>query len=157
MSSRHTGGSKYPSAYGHTPSYRSYASIPDASASDFARDLTRDLGLGASSTAGVSAFNRNTTSSLLADTDLLLPTTSLRSSGGTSSASAQKVSSYSSSYSSTSRDGGRPVTEYSTDAMYKSTATGASGIPHTSYVHSSSGYSSENPYKNRVSHHSYNI
>merc|ERR1719510_2589475 len=86
MSSRHTGGSKYPSAYGHTPSYRSYASIPDASASDFARDLTRDLGLGASSTAGVSAFNRNTTSSLLADTDLLLPTTSLRSSGGTSSA-----------------------------------------------------------------------
>merc|ERR1712008_533565 len=47
MSSR-PGGSRYPSAFGHTPTYRSYASIPDASVSDYpsalSRDLTRDLG-----------------------------------------------------------------------------------------------------------------
>merc|ERR1711974_316597 len=130
MSSRHSGGSRFPSAYGHTPSYRSYASIPDSSVGEFTRDLTRDLGIGSGSTAGVSAFNRNPTS-LLADTDLHLP---LRSTGaGTTSQSSQKVSSYSSSYSSTSGTGSRPVTEYSSDSMYKATATGPSGIPHTSY------------------------
>ena len=77
--------------------------------------------------------------------------------GRSTAASSKKVESYSSSYSSASRDGGRPKTEYSTDSTYKSTATGASGIPHTSYAHSSSGYSSENPYKNKVSSYSYNI
>merc|ERR1739838_502515 len=49
------------------------------------------------------------------------------------------------------------IGEYSTDSTYRSTATGASGIPHTSYAHTSSGYSSENPYKNKVSSYSYNI
>merc|ERR1712012_1280135 len=144
------GGSRYPSAFGHTPTYRSYASIPDASIGDLSRDLTRELG-SLSNTAGVSAFNRTPTS--LLSTDLSLPSVG----GGSSSSSAAKVQSYSSSYSSTSRDGGRPVTEYSTDSTYKSTTTGPSGIPHTSYGHSSSGYSSENPYKNRVSSYSYNI
>merc|ERR1712189_118202 len=143
MSSRQ-GGSRYPSAFGHTPTYRSYASIPDASIGDLSRDLTRELG-SLSNTAGVSAFNRTPTS--LLSTDLSLPSVG----GGSSSSSAAKVQSYSSSYSSTSRDGGRPVTEYSTDSTYKSTTTGPSGIPHTSYGHSSSNYSSENPYKNRVS------
>merc|ERR1719384_2814328 len=140
MSSRQ-GGSRYPSAFGHTPTYRSYASIPDASIGDLSRDLTRELG-SLSNTAGVSAFNRTPTS--LLSTDLSLPSVG----GGSSSSSAAKVQSYSSSYSSTSRDGGRPVTEYSTDSTYKSTTTGPSGIPHTSYGHSSSNYSSENPYKN---------
>merc|ERR1712200_104988 len=98
-----------------------------------------------------SAFGRTPTS--LLSTDLSLPSIG----GGSSSSSAAKVQSYSSSYSSTSRDGGRPVTEYSTDSTYKSTTTGPSGIPHTSYGHSSSNYSSENPYKNRVSSYSYNI
>merc|ERR1711872_536622 len=149
MSSRQ-GGSRYPSAFGHTPTYRSYASIPDASIGDLSRDLTRELG-SLSNTAGVSAFNRTPTS--LLSTDLTLPSVG----GGSSSSSAAKVQSYSSSYSSTSRDGGRPVTEYSTDSTYKSTTTGPSGIPHTSYGHSSSNYSSENPYKNRVSSYSYNI
>merc|ERR1711963_800047 len=149
MSSRQ-GGSRYPSAFGHTPTYRSYASIPDASIGDLSRDLTRELG-SLSNTAGVSAFNRTPTS--LLSTDLSLPSVG----GGSSSSSAAKVQSYSSSYSSTSHDGGRPVTEYSTDSTYKSTTTGPSGIPHTSYGHSSSGYSSENPYKNRVSSYSYNI
>lgn len=76
---------------------------------------------------------------------------------GTTSSSSAKVQSYSSSYSSSSRNGARPVTEYSTDSMYKSQATGPSGIPHTSYAHTTSGYSSENPYKNKVSSYSYNI
>merc|ERR1711962_1912241 len=137
MSSRQ-GGSRYPSAFGHTPTYRSYASIPDASIGDLSRDLTRELG-SLSNTAGVSAFNRTPTS--LLSTDLSLPCVG----GGSSSSSAAKVQSYSSSYSSTSRDGGRPVTEYSTDSTYKSITTGPSGIPHTSYGHSSSNYSSENP------------
>merc|ERR1739844_4887 len=146
MSSRQ-GGSRYPSAFGHTPTYRSYASIPDASIGDLSRDLTRDLG-SLTNTAGISAFDRTPTTLL----------TSMPAIGGSStSSSAQKVSSYSSSYSSTSRDGGRPKTEYSTDSTYKSTATGASGIPHTSYAHTSSAHSSENPYKNRVSSYSYNI
>merc|ERR1739838_1170458 len=146
MSSRQ-GGSRYPSAFGHTPTYRSYASIPDASIGDLSRDLTRDLG-SLTNTAGISAFDRTPTSLL----------TSMPAIGGSStSSSAQKVSSYSSSYSSSSRDGGRPKTEYSTDSTYKSTATGASGIPHTSYAHTSSAHSSENPYKNRVSSYSYNI
>merc|ERR1712122_3767 len=110
-------GSRYPSAFGHTPTYRSYSSIPDASISDMSRDLTRDLGI---SHAGVSAFGRNPTTSLL-DTDFSLsPSTR----AGTTS-SSKKVSSYSSSsYSSTSKDGGRPMTEYSTDSTYRSTATG---------------------------------
>lgn len=73
MSSRHSGGSRYPSAYGHTPTYRSYASIPDASVSSFAKDLTRDLGSMMGS-EHVSAFNR-TGSSLLMDSDLRLPST----------------------------------------------------------------------------------
>merc|ERR1712241_902234 len=92
MSSRQ-GGSRYPSAFGHTPTYRSYASIPDASIGDLSRDLTRELG-SLSNTAGVSAFNRTPTS--LLSTDLSLPSV------GSSSSSAAKVQSYSSSYSSTS-------------------------------------------------------
>ncbi len=75
------GGSRYPSAYGHTPSYRSYASIPDASISDFTKDLTgltsslAGSGLtGTKDYAGVSAFNRPTTTSMMAD-DLRFPST----------------------------------------------------------------------------------
>merc|ERR1712203_1071912 len=89
MSSRQ-GGSRYPSAFGHTPTYRSYASIPDASIGDLSRDLTRELG-SLSNTAGVSAFNRTPTS--LLSTDLSLPSVG----GGSSSSSAAKVQSYSSS------------------------------------------------------------
>ena len=77
--------------------------------------------------------------------------------GKSTSSSSQKVQSYSSSYSSSSTNGGRPVTEYSTDSMHKSSAKGPTGIPHTSYSHTTSGYSSENPYKNRHSTFSYNI
>jgi hypothetical protein len=60
-------------------------------------------------------------------------------------------------FSSSSQDGGRPKVEYSTDSTYKAREVGPSGIPHTSYSQSGSSYSTENPYKNRVSSFSYNI
>ena len=60
-------------------------------------------------------------------------------------------------YSSSSVNGARPKVEYSTDSTYKAREVGASGIPHTSYSQSGSSYSTENPYKNRVSSFSYNI
>ena len=60
-------------------------------------------------------------------------------------------------FSSSSQDGARPKVEYSTDSTYKSVASGPSGIPHTSYSHTGPSYSTENPYKNRVSSFSYNI
>ena len=43
------------------------------------------------------------------------------------------------------------------DSTYRSTRVGDSGIPHTSYGHSSSSYDSDRPYKNTVSNFSYNI
>merc|ERR1719489_197514 len=152
-------GSRYPSAYGHTPSYRSYNSLgsststgydlPSSSAykSDLARDLAREH-----KTVGFSDTDK-----FFSDVDRAFDTP--LTTGGTSSSSSKKVSSYSSSYSSTSGSGagGRPVVEYSTDSSYKSSNTGASGIPHSSYAHTSSSYSSDNPYKNRVSSYSYNI
>merc|ERR1719270_403475 len=72
MSSRQ-GGSRYPSAFGHTPTYRSYAAIIYGAIRDFSRDLTRDLG-SISKTAGISAFKRGDPTSLLASTDFDLPT-----------------------------------------------------------------------------------
>merc|ERR1712180_61776 len=86
------------------------------------------------------------------------PLTTSSGLGSGSSSSAQKVSSYqSSSYSSSATDGKRPVVESSYDSTYKSSQTGPSGVPHSSYAHSSASYSSENPYKNRSSNFSYNI
>ena len=41
--------------------------------------------------------------------------------------------------------------------IIRSTATGTSGIPHSSYAHSSQNYNSDNPYGNRTSSYSYNI
>eukprot|EP00093_Oithona_nana_P002758 02758.XXX_18716_18141_1 [CDS] Oithona nana genome sequencing. len=153
MSSRNTG-SRYPSAFGHTPTYRSYSSIPDASISGISRDLTRDLGISNAGEIRI-VYIKCKQSFTTFFPDYFHFHCSVR--GSSSNAASKKVSSYSSSYSSTSKDGGRPVTEYSTDSTYKSTATGSSGIPHTSYSHTSSGFSSENPYKNRVSSFSYNI
>ena len=43
------------------------------------------------------------------------------------------------------------------DSTYRNTRVGDSGIPHTSYGHSSSSYDSDRPYKNAVSNFSYNI
>ena len=61
------------------------------------------------------------------------------------------------SVSDSSRDGGRPLVEYSKSTDTKSTNLGPSGIPRTSVSHASSSYSSEDPYKNRVNSYSYNV
>ena len=50
-----------------------------------------------------------------------------------------------------------PHRESHHDSTYRSTRVGDSGIPHTSYGHSSSSYDSNRPYKNAVSNYSYNI
>jgi len=163
MASRGSGGSRYPSAYGHTPSYRSYNSASATSGL---------AGSGYPSALGTkTSFD---TDRILSDTDKFFSDSSLSSSRalgaldkydlgmpsttGSSSSSSKKVqsSSYSSRYASTS-DGGRPKVESSSDYTMRSSATGASGIPHSSYAHQSSSYSSDNPYKNRVSSYSYNI
>merc|ERR1711872_589720 len=59
--------------------------------------------------------------------------------------------------SSSSVDGGLPHYSSSSDSVYKSTRTGPSNVPHTSYSHSSSSFDSDRPYRNNVSSFSYNI
>jgi len=155
MSSRGSGGSRYPSAYGHTPSYRSYNA---GSTGLVGSGYPSALGTSSSSTADrlLKDFDTSLDSSLSSSRafdkyDLGMPSTT-----GSNSSSSKKVASSSYSYSSTS-DGGRPVVESSSDYTMRSTNTGASGIPHTSYATSSSSYSSDNPYKNRHHNFSYNI
>jgi len=152
MSSRGSGGSRYPSAYGHTPSYRSYNA---GSTGLVGSGYPSALGTTTSSTADrlLKDFDMDSslsTSRAFDKYDVGMPTTT------GSSSSSKKVASSSYSYSSTS-DGGRPVVESSSDYTMRATGTGASGIPHTSYATSSSSYSSENPYKNRHHNFSYNI
>ncbi len=169
--SRYSGaGSRYPSAYGHTPSYRSYVKGGNSLDMDYPSALG-SRGIGSSSVGGLgssglgggvglssSGLGR---SSALADFDLNMPLSSGGVGGGmggssSSAASRQMQQSYS-SYSSSATDGGRPVVEYSKDSTYRATNVGNSGIPHTSYAHSSQSYSSEDPYRNRSSNYSYNI
>merc|ERR1711990_1187453 len=138
--------SSYPSAHGHTPSYRSAASTVYPSAlgtdaggfssglssrsratglSDMERDMARHL----------SSSSLSTTRSPLAG-----------STGSSASSSMYKTEKYSSSVS--SANGGLPHRESHHDSTYRSTRVGDSGIPHTSYGHSSSSYDSDRPYKN---------
>merc|ERR1719167_1886367 len=143
-------GSRYPSAYGHTPSYRSVNTLPSSTYESPSSSFTSGLG-------------RDMARDLKFDIDRELksfdtPLTTSSGLGGSSSSTSKQVSSYSSSsYSSSATDGKRPVVESSYDSTYRSSQTGASGVPHTSYAHSSGSYSSENPYKNRSSNFSYNI
>merc|ERR1712107_690356 len=145
--------SSYPSAHGHTPSYRSAASTvyPSALGSDtgsfssvlsnrstLSTDLDRDLA-------------RHVNSSLSTSTRSPLNTTT--HSGSSSSYKTEKYSS--SSVSST--NGGLPHRESHHDSTYSSTRVGDSGIPHTSYAHTTSSFDSDRPYKNAVSNFSYNI
>jgi len=155
--SRGSGGSRYPSAYGHTPSYRSYSGT---STGLVGSGYPSALGAGSSSATdrlmkdfdNDKFFDSSLSSSRAFDKyDLGLPSTT-----GSSSTASKKVASSSYSYSSTS-DGGRPVVESSSDYTMRSTNTGPSGIPHTSYATSSNSYSSDNPYKNRSHNFSYNI
>merc|ERR1711862_495873 len=76
---------------------------------------------------------------------------------GRSNESSYQTKSYSSSTTSSSADGGRPHYSSHSDSTYKSTRTGASGIPHTSYSHNTSSFDTDRPYKNNVSSFSYNI
>ena len=105
MASRGSGGSRYPSAYGHTPSYRSYNSASATSGL---------AGSGYPSALGTkTSFD---TDRILSDTDKFFSDSSLSgsraldkydlgmpSTTGSSSSSSKKVqsSSYSSSYAST--------------------------------------------------------
>jgi hypothetical protein len=161
-SSGGAGGSRYPSAYGHTPSYRSYAK-GDMDAGTSYPSALGSSGLGGSSRMGSSGMGSSGLglgrSSALVDFDLNMPT-SMGLGGNTSSSSnaaSKNVQQSYSSYSSSALDGGRPKVEYSNDSTYRASNTGNSGVPHTSYAHSSQNYSSEDPYKNRSSNYSYNI
>merc|ERR1711973_177335 len=144
--------SSYPSAHGHTPSYRSAASTvyPSALGSD-----TGSFSSGLSSRSALSDLDRDMTrhinSSLSTSTRSPLNTTT--HSGSSSSYKTEKCSSSSVS----SANGGLPHRESHHDSTYRNTRVGDSGIPHTSYGHSSSSYDSDRPYKNAVSNFSYNI
>merc|ERR1712083_524210 len=154
--------SRYPSAYGHTPSYRSVGGMP-GSGSSYPSALSRDAGLsrdidkefsslGASlDKHGLGGLGSSLSTSLRQD-----PLSGLGSSGSNQS-SSYKSSTYSSTTTSSSADGGIPHRESHQDSTYKSTRTGDSGIPHTSYAHNSSSFSTDKPYKNNVSSFSYNI
>jgi len=168
-------GSRYPSAYGHTPSYRSVSNLPSTTyespsssfTSGLGRDMARDLKFDIDRDLKAFETPLSTSSGLARDIKFDIdrelksfdtPLTTSSGLGGSSSSASKQVSSYStSSYSSSATDGKRPVVESSYDSTYRSSQTGPSGVPHSSYAHSSASYSSENPYKNRSSNFSYNI
>merc|ERR1712198_342710 len=144
--------SRYPSAYGHTPSYRSVGGMP-AYPSALG---TRDSDLSFKSSALSSDIDREFSALKSSMTsDPLLKYDPLTKSSG--SKSSYQSSSYSSSEVRSSNDGGMPHRSSHSDSTYKSVRTGDSGIPHTSYSHSSSSFDSDRPYGNRVSSFSYNI
>ena len=98
MTSRGSGGSRYPSAYGHTPSYRSYNS---GSSGLVGQGYPSALGTTASSTADKLLKDFDMDSSLTSSRsfdkyDLGMPSTT-----GSSAAKKVQSSSYTSSYSST--------------------------------------------------------
>merc|ERR1712109_441184 len=141
--------SSYPSAHGHTPSYRSAASTvyPSALGSD-----TGSFSSGLSSRSALSDLDRDITRHV--NSSMRSPINTTTNSG--SSSSSYKTEKYSSS-SVSSANGGLPHRESHHDSTYKSTRVGDSGIPHTSYAHTSSSFDSDRPYKNAVSNFSYNI
>merc|ERR1711893_75380 len=148
--------SRYPSAYGHTPGYKSMtASTPTfPSALDRGMDLSLSSGLGGRTSSSL----MDSSLSSLASDPLMRHSTALSPSGSSRAAeSSYQSKSYSSSTVQSSFDGGRPHHSSSSDSTYKSTRTGASGIPHTSYSHTSSSFDSDRPYRNNVSSFSYNI
>merc|ERR1712107_69743 len=141
--------SSYPSAHGHTPSYRSAASTvyPSALGSD-----TGSFSSGLSSRSALSDLDRDITRNV--NSSIRSPLNTTTHSG--SSSSSYKTEKYSSS-SVSSTNGGLPHRESHHDSTYRSTRVGDSGIPHTSYAHTTSSFDSDRPYKNAVSNFSYNI
>merc|ERR1712038_1084654 len=140
--------SSYPSAHGHTPSYRSAASTvyPSALGSD-----TGSFSSGLSSRSTLSDLDRDMARHV--NSSMRSPLNTTTNSGSSSSYKTEKYSS--SSVSST--NGGLPHRESHHDSTYRSTRVGDSGIPHTSYAHTTSSFDSDRPYKNAVSNFSYNI
>merc|ERR1739842_146890 len=108
-------------------------------------------GLSSSRSTGLSSMERDMARHLSSRGRSPLTT----STGSSASSSTYKTEKYSSSVSSS--NGGLPHRESHHDSTYRSTRVGDSGIPHTSYGHSSSSYDSNRPYKNAVSNFSYNI
>merc|ERR1712107_350869 len=112
------------------------------------REMDRDFG----------AMSHRTTSGLVSDPLLKYSSSSplgLSSSGSRSeNSSTYQSKSYSSS--SSQVDGGVPHHSSHSDSVYRSTRTGPSNIPHTSYSHSSSSFDSDNRWNN-ASSFSYNI
>merc|ERR1712107_34345 len=102
------------------------------------REMDRDFG----------AMSHRTTSGLGSDPLLKYSSSSplgLSSSGSRSeNSSTYQSKSYSSS--SSQVDGGVPHHSSHSDSVYRSTRTGPSNIPHTSYSHSSSSFDSDRPY-----------
>merc|ERR1712223_2021901 len=140
--------SSYPSAHGHTPSYRSAASTvyPSALGSD-----TGSFSSGLSSRSTLSDLDRDMARHV--NSSMRSPLNTTTHSGSSSSYKTEKYSSSSVS----SATGGLPHRESQHDSTYKSTRVGDSGIPHTSYAHTTSSFDSDRPYKNAVSNFSYNI
>merc|ERR1719270_2814514 len=104
--SRGSGGSRYPSAYGHTPSYRSYSGSSGLVGAGTSTSLATDRLL--KDIDAERMFDSSLSSSRAFDKyDVGFPSTT-----GSSNAASKKVASSSYSYSSTS-DGGRPVVESS--------------------------------------------
>merc|ERR1712168_234126 len=75
----------------------------------------------------------------------------------TTSHSSMKSSSYRSEEVMSSANGGVPHRTAYTESSSRTTNIGNSGIPHSSYSHSTSSYDSDRPYGNRVSSYSYHI
>ena len=142
MSSRYSsaGGSRYPSAYGHTPSYRSYvkgdigvdAAYPSALGEKIFLKISSCVRIPSSLTtvisAGSSGIGSGSRSAALTDFDLNMPLSSSSLGGGlgsglggtsSSNASSRQVQQSYSSYSSSSADGGRPHVEFSKDSTYR--------------------------------------
>merc|ERR1712018_287841 len=117
--------SSYPSAHGHTPSYRSAASTVYPSA--LGTDAGFSSGLGSSSirsTAGLSDMERDMARHLSSSTSLSTTRSPLAGSSGSSS--TYKTEKYSSNVSSV--NGGLPHRESHHDSTYRSTRVGDSGI-----------------------------
>ena len=107
MSSRGSGGSRYPSAYGHTPSYRSYNAGSTGTTGLVGSGYPSALGTSSSSTADrlLKDFDNDkffdsslSTSRAFDKYDVGMPTRSLDTTG--SSTASKKVASSSYSYSS---------------------------------------------------------
>merc|ERR1739838_1270211 len=156
--------SRYPSAYGQTPGYKSMTSSTSSypSALEGSRRMDMDMGLSVGGRTSSSLLGSNidrefaSLSSSLSTDPLLKYNSPLATTGSSRSAeSTYQAKSYSSTTS--SADGGLPHRSSQSDTTYKSVRTGPSNIPHTSYSHTCNSFDTDRPYKNNVSSFSYNI